>query len=302
MTNRSRMISAVVLIAGLVTVLVAGNPGLLATGQPLPRLGGDRPAWYALPDSYDPATPIPLLIALHGLGSRSAEVVEGLRLRAAANRAGVLLVAPDGSFNREGNRYWNGTDFCCDFYRSGVDDVGYLASLIEETQATFSIDAARIYLIGHSNGGFMAHRVACDRSDLVAAIVNVSGATWEDADDCGSPTPVALLQVHGTRDEVIRYRGQRASGGWPGHASVEEGAARWAGINGCAGEPIRGETFDFVRDVPGRETLVLSYPGCPAGVPVAIWSMGGARHVPSFTEAWGRAVTGWLLEQAKPQE
>ncbi len=169
----------------------------------------NRPAWYALPDNYDPATPILLLIALHGYSSYSYEVIEWLKIVDAANNAGVLLVAPDGMALPNGHQFWFGTDAFCSGCPFRDDDVVYyLASLIEEAQVAFSIDAQRIYLIGQSNGGFMAHRFACDRSDLVAAIVSVSGATWAEAENCGSPSPVALLQVHGTDDASVSYQGR----------------------------------------------------------------------------------------------
>jgi poly(3-hydroxybutyrate) depolymerase len=42
------------------------------------------------------------------------------------------------------------------FYGSGVDDEGYLISIIDLVSAKYNVDLKRVYLIGHSNGGFMA--------------------------------------------------------------------------------------------------------------------------------------------------
>lgn len=69
-----------------------------------------------------------------------------------------------------------------------------------------------------------------------------------------------MLFVHGTSDDVVSCQGQVA-GRWPGHASVEEGAARWAEINGCGDERTTVETLDLVRDIAGQETQVADLSG-----------------------------------------
>ena len=67
---------------------------------------------------------------------------------------------------------------CCDKYDAKPDDVGYLTGLIDEIIAAgWPVDPKRIYLFGHSNGGYMAHRMACDRADRIAAIICLAGST-----------------------------------------------------------------------------------------------------------------------------
>jgi poly(3-hydroxybutyrate) depolymerase len=170
-------------------------------------LGGDRPAPYHLPDSYDGVTPMSALIILHGYMGSGTVTVDWWRLADATNDAGMMLIVPEGLVDPGGNPYWNGTDVCCDFWGSDVDDVAYISGLAEEAIEHFGVDPQRVHLIGHSNGGFMAHRLACDRSDLFAGVVNFAGSTWFDAADCGTPSPVSVLQVHGTWDTTIFYSG-----------------------------------------------------------------------------------------------
>ena len=65
-----------------------------------------------------------------------------------------------------------------------MDDVGYLSGLIAEAEQTYNIDPKRVYLIGHSNGGFMSFRMACEASELITAIVSLAGSTFENPADC----------------------------------------------------------------------------------------------------------------------
>jgi poly(3-hydroxybutyrate) depolymerase len=184
-------------------------------GPPPFYLGGKRPANYFMPFDYDGATPVPMLIALHGYGSNATSFEAYFQLGEVTKTSGVLLVVPQGTTNPGGSNFWNATDGCCNVYNSPVDDVAYLSELIEEAQLYFNVDPKRIYLVGHSNGGFMSYRMACDRSDLIAGIVNFAGATWSDPADCGNPDPVAILHVHGVFDAVIPYNGLISNEGNP---------------------------------------------------------------------------------------
>src|SRR5207302_1025248 len=79
--------------------------------------------------------------------------------------------------------------------------------LAAEIGARYKVDQKRIYIAGHSNGAFMAYRMACDRAALVAGIMSLAGETWLDKSKCAPGAPVAVLQVQGTADDVIAYDG-----------------------------------------------------------------------------------------------
>ena len=101
-----------------------------------------------------------------------------MKFRPLAEARGFLYCYPDGTIDRWGNRFWNATDACCDFGNTGVDDAGYLRGVIEEIARRFAVDRKRVYLIGHSNGGFMAYRMACQSADLIAGIASLAGTTF----------------------------------------------------------------------------------------------------------------------------
>jgi len=61
---------------------------------------------------------------------------------------------------------------------------------VAKVEARYSVDPRRVFFLGWSNGGFMAHRMGCEAADLVAAFVAVSGDVWNDPALC-MPTSAA---------------------------------------------------------------------------------------------------------------
>lgn len=116
-----------------------------------------------------------LVVVLHGYTGDAAETVEFFGLRALAGRRDVVIAAPEGTTDSQGNTFWNASRACCDFQDSGVDDSGFLSRVIDTVVATQAVDPSRVYVVGHSNGGFMAHTFACEHADQVAAIVSLGG-------------------------------------------------------------------------------------------------------------------------------
>ena len=82
----------------------------------------------------------------------------------------MIYLTPNGIKNSVGMRFWKATDACCDFLKAGQDDSSYVRSLIDELSSILRIDQNRIYAVGFSNGGFLAHKIACDHSEKIAAL------------------------------------------------------------------------------------------------------------------------------------
>jgi polyhydroxybutyrate depolymerase len=200
-----------------------------------------------------------------------------------------------------GQHFWNATDACCAFGQT-VDDVAYLTAVIHDMQARFTVDPKRIFLVGHSNGGFMAHRMACDRSDLIAGIVSLAGAVWADTAKCTPTSKINVLQVHGTLDAVIKYGGGSANVGTPPHPGAETTVATWGSKNACTGSmltSIPGD-LDLVADLPLSETQRLQFTGCPSGAAAELWRIQGGSHIPAFNSSWADTLYTWLQAHPKP--
>ena len=264
--------------------------------------GDDRPTELRVPDAYDGSEPVPLLLVLHGHSATGLLQLAYTRLGELVNDENVLVMAPDGLTNEEGNQFWNATAACCDFYESGVDDAGYLRKLIEDVSAVYNVDPKRVYLWGHSNGGFMAYRMACDHADLIAGIVSLAGAMHLAPADCNPSEPVSVLQIHGDADTTILYDGgavcPQAQCGYPG---AEVSIGQWAGSNGC------GETrtttalrVDLDSDVAGEETRIEQQDGCPAGGNVELWVIEGGGHIPVLRPNFADVNWDWFAANPKP--
>ena len=273
-------------------------PTMPASGTGTVEIGG-RQVTVHVPDSYDPARLAPLVVALHGYTSNATEVESYLRLTPESDRRGFVYAYPDGSTDDRGERFWNATDACCAFSSPKPDDSRYLSDLISTIQGSYRIDRARIYLIGHSNGGFMAFRMACDHADQVTAIVSINGANWNDTAQCEPSEPVSVLAIHSSTDETIAFTGSViGSAAYPSAATT---VAQWLAYNRCAVAGRDAPKLDLVTDLPAAETSVRTYvQGCAGGSTVQAWTIIGGAHVPRLGPAFAPAVTDFLLSQAKP--
>lgn len=237
----------------------------------------------------------PLIVVLHGFSGTGefADFYLGLRFRVSTR--GFILLSPEGTKTPSGTRapppevgdlsglqFWNATDNCCDFGKTGVDDTAYLLALIEKAKATYNIDPNRVYLIGHSNGGFMVNRLGCEAGRTFAGIANLAGGTYKDPRNCRSPEPVRYLQIHAEDDERIRY------GDHPDYSGARATVGHWLAKNGCSNRVTRGPKYDFVWTIPGTDTSVQSWKNCRSKKSVELWTIRSHKdekhnpHIPIF--------------------
>jgi polyhydroxybutyrate depolymerase len=146
------------------------------------------------------------------------QLVTGMDADASAR--GAIVVYPEGV----GGTWQAGV--CCNDAGEDIDDVGFTAALLDVLEATFCVDVDRVYATGLSNGGFMAHHLACRLADRITAIAAVSGP--EGSPGCNPGRAVPVLHIHGTADNVVPYNGY---GGFVSAPATFDG---WAERNGCA--------------------------------------------------------------------
>jgi polyhydroxybutyrate depolymerase len=254
----------------------------------------NRPFKLHVPRSYDPAAKVPLVVLLHGYTSESAEAESYFKLTAESDRRGFLYAMPDGTQDQRSEQYWNASEACCDFYGGGADDSAYLSKLVETVKMAYSVDTKKVYFIGHSNGGFMSHRMACDHAGLVTAIVSLAGMVTSKPEQCKPSRGVTVLQIHGTKDETISYDGG-FNGGQP-YPSALDTVAFWRKLNGCGEQEADASApLDLERAIEGAETTVTGYrAGCRDGARVELWSIKEGRHVPALSDRFTPAVMDFL--------
>ncbi|MSP56520.1 MAG: hypothetical protein EXR69_13105 [Myxococcales bacterium] len=257
--------------------------------NPPDTIGGERQAEVVLPSDYTVDRQYPLVILLHGYGVTAdfQEVVFGLGQRVDALQ--FILVKPEGTVDGDGKQFWNATSECCDFDDSGVDDVAYLKALIDEARSLYPTSTAS--LVGHSNGGFMSYRMACETPERVDRVAVLAGAVYKDESDCIGAEPVSVLHIHGTEDDTIAYESDA------GHAGALESAERWAQKAGCGSDPVVLGTTDYMANAAGEETTINQWQGCAAGIDVQLWRAEGSDHLFLDSEdVWRDDVATWAVQ------
>ncbi|MGA0064906.1 MAG: alpha/beta hydrolase family esterase [Ilumatobacteraceae bacterium] len=176
-----------------------------------------------------------LVMVLHGIGGSAAGVRDYVDVEAVAADLGVRIVAvyPEGSGDDTGfPQSWNAGG-CCPFANlDDVNDVAFLTAVIDKVRTDHSTDPNRTWVIGHSNGGMMAYRLACDMPGLVSAIGIGAGALVTPCAPTGAyATAVNLVHLHGEQDPVVPFNGGAIAGiNFP---SVTATLASWATAHDC---------------------------------------------------------------------
>ncbi len=166
--------------------------------------GNERSFRLNLPsDSNDP---MPLMIILHGLGETSAA---WYGVASYTTNQGFATVRPEsGTFlsnSGTGNvKLWNAILDTARF-----DDVLFISDVIDYMLTNYDfIDHDRIYVLGSSNGGYMAYRLACDLAYRITSFTSVTGNMFLDDDglDCiDQDRDIPILHIHGTEDPINSY-------------------------------------------------------------------------------------------------
>jgi len=163
----------------------------------------------------DPAqsSPRPLVIVLHGHGG-SAKLALGQTGRASplarwltiADREKVLVAVLDGAVGGDGRPGWN--DCRRDAYDNPkTDDVGFVEAVVHRLIEEGAVDPSRLYVMGMSNGGMMAYRLALEMDPPIAAFAAASASMARDS-QCGPARhPVSALIINGTDDPLVPYQG-----------------------------------------------------------------------------------------------
>jgi polyhydroxybutyrate depolymerase len=258
-----------------------------STASPPPRtFGGDRPVNLEVPRTLEDGKRYPLVVVLHGYGANGyiQEVYFGLSQLASEGTA--FVIAPDGLTDAKGKQFWNADPNCCDFDHRAPDDVAYLGGLIDEISAAWPIDPKAVFLVGHSNGGFMAYRLACDRADVVTNIVALAGEAASTT--CAPSQPVHVLHIHGTMDDSVPF------------AVAAPSVQKWAGYDQCATTRAAGPALDLDTALAGTETRTEASTACPPGAAADLWTIDGAGHIPVITDRAEPVLWKWLTDHRRP--
>ncbi|MDG2140095.1 MAG: alpha/beta hydrolase-fold protein [Gammaproteobacteria bacterium] len=276
-----------------ISLLLAGG----VCSQSVSTSRGDIPVY--IPDGYSESRAHPLLLLLHGYGF-DGEVAESIwGFTDIIDKYEFIYSAPTGTKDSTGSPFWNATAACCNFYNSTANDLSFLYELVNQIKTEYNIDANRVYVVGDSNGGFMALELAYRFPQIFTAVASVAGASHLISRSTPK-TGVHVLQIQGTEDTSILYNGGSIQNNtYPG---VQASTTQWANYNKCSLVDASIGFKDLFPGLKGSETEVLSYKnGCSIDGSVELWSVLGGGHglgrpvdVSNMLE-----VVDWLFSKAK---
>lgn len=292
---------AALVAAGAMSAPAGAAPAPAASTEATLRTpdGRDRTYHLYVPPGLDPDRPVPLLVALHGGTGWGLQFERSSGFDALAERHGFVVVYPDGvgvGASGAALRTWNGGGCCGPAARQQVDDVGFVRQLIDEVRRTHAIDPDRIFATGHSNGGILAYRLACEASDVVVAI-GVQSSSLE-LDHCRPSQPVSAIHIHGTADRNLPIAGGRGPDGVSGVSFRVpiEGARTLATANGCRSTP------STKRDPANSDVTVTRWTSCDGGTEVRFVTVKGASHAWMGHATAATRVVGPAYEQLDSSE
>jgi polyhydroxybutyrate depolymerase len=272
----SLLIAVLLGIAPLAVPLAVTAPAIAQSWQVEQRAVrvGAEERTYLLHVPPGVARPASVVMVFHGGGGRADAIMQATRFNDIADQNRFIVVYPQGIGRWRGGT-WN---IASPDSPSSADDTGFVRAILADLEHSFPIDRRRIYATGESMGGVFSYRLACEMSDVFAAVAPVAATMVEPR--CVPRSPVAVLHVHGSADENIPLGGGAGSmtargRSWP---PMQGGIRQWAAIDGCTPEPKPRQD--------GPETTCYSYPGCRAAVEYCVVNGGGHAWPGGVPHPW----------------
>ncbi|QJU58239.1 esterase [Sphingomonas sp. AP4-R1] len=263
-------------VALMVLASILASPAFAADQSGQLRVGGvTRTYSVHVPDGRPPAGGFPVVLVFHGGGMQGAGMRRLTHFDTIADQRGLIVVYPDGI-----DKHWNDGRSTI---RNPQNDVGFVSILLDEIGRKYPANDRRIFATGLSNGAVFAERLGCDLSQRISAIAPVAGTMPSDlAPHCRPARPVSVLQIAGTADPIMPYRGGAvADFGGKGEGgevlSVVETIRLWSRSNGCkrSGPPeMLAQTAPFDRTKVAR----TRHEDCRAHGSVTLLTVIGGGH------------------------
>ncbi len=255
--------------------------------------GRERSYLLHLPPQYDPTRRWPIILALHGATSNARLMQLFCGLSDKADQAGFVVVYPNGSGGLPNVLTWNAGGCCGYAVNHGINDVGFIDHLLDDVARHVSVDPARVYVAGMSNGAQMAYRLAAELTHRFAAIAAVAGPTG--ISDPRPSRPIPVVHLHGTDDQFAPFLGgvgTRSLYKIP-FISIEETVRMWVRLNGCPETPTT--TYDPLQVDDGTR-IIRHHFGPGEGGSEVLWVIvEGGGHTwpgrPPLPEALGKSTS-----------
>lgn len=147
-----------------------------------------------------------------------------------------------------------------------LEDVHFIEAILNAITASGNIKTSRVYCMGISSGGSMAHYLAL-KTSILAAICPIAGSLFEEVETADA-LPMNVLQIHGKTDDSVPYEGGFSHG--YEFIAAQNSVGFWASAGGCDALPVADTS------VPGAE--IYHYNGCEAMREAILFAVPGLGH------------------------
>jgi len=224
--------------------------------------GTEREYILHIPDNLSPGENVPVVIALHLLGSTAESFEDLTKFSDKADQEGFIAVYPQGYGNS-----WNAGGCCDPAASEGINDIEFISALIDTLIEEQPVDSQKVFIVGFSNGGIMAYTLASEISDKIAGIAPVGALFMMEENHASNPVPI--IHVHALDDSSVDPDGQ-----W-GWLSLYDLLDQWKTINGISAEP---DTFRNDSKIKG---ILYPSPDSSANIILYLSETGGHSYTPN---------------------
>ncbi len=250
---------------------------------------------------------VPLIFELHGGGIYIEDMTgeSGYKTpyklwMTLAESEKFIVVYPEGMNGAYDKPTWNDCRGDC-IVSSDADDVHFIETLIDIISDNHNVDQNRIYISGTSNGGFMALRLAVEKSNKIAAVAAVVAA-MPAVSDCNQPEhPISVLFMNGTDDNHMPYNGGYVSNppnpDYGSALSTDSSIRFWQNFN-LTDTTAQTYVFPDLDTADGGIVERYSYKNGKQGTEVVLYKINGGGHsAPSIQEQYSELFEQYFNKQ-----
>jgi polyhydroxybutyrate depolymerase len=257
---KRKLVLAAAFAATIAGVLAAGTNIINATERPSVtsafsmKIGGLTRSWQQITPVAPLAKPAPIIVVLGGVSEPVNGEIERDNLVPYADAGKAELVYPIGY--RES---WNAGGCCGWAAKDNIDDIAFMKALAARVNPGHKHP---LYVVGYSNGGRLAYRMACSDPGIFDATVIVKAMPMSD---CRVTRPQTVMQIAALDDTAVPYKP-----GLPGKESppATVQAGRLLAADRCTGPAVTSSHGEMIY-------RTWSNCGYGARVGFAVWKTGG---------------------------
>ena len=222
--------------------------------------------WWQFIPSQCQIKECPLILAFHSSETAADRLDDVTKWTTLSSKEHFIIVYPNAI-----NKIWN------------ENDLPFIDNLVDELKKKAKVDAQKIYATGFSTGGLFTYQLACQRSNIIAAIAPVAAhMARELPDQCKPSRAVPLINIVGTNDKKMPLEGGDVKGPFGFRSqgkilSTNETLNFWLRNNKCQQTPV----VDKVRDqnkIDDTHAVLERYEGCTNGADIYRWVIGDGGH------------------------